>query len=138
MEKLGITKHGVDETVKPYYPTVILDGHASQMGEDFLEYVTNDATWWIALLGAPYVTSIYQFDDDKRQNETFKMELCATESRLTTKKRVHGLTGDILPEEIVMVVKAAIERSFMVWEYAHKTLAKRGWYLFNRACLDYP
>jgi hypothetical protein len=43
MDKAGITQRGVDEEGKPYCPAAIIDGHISQMGEDFVRYINFEA-----------------------------------------------------------------------------------------------
>ena len=75
MDDLGISQRGVNEDGTEYLPFVIIDGHPSRMGEDFLRYVNDEAHLWKILLGAPYGTGKWQFHDDKRQNGMFKMQL---------------------------------------------------------------
>ena len=105
MDGKGITQRGVDEKGKQFYPCVVIDGHISRMGEDYLRYVNDPDHLWMPRLGAPYGTSIWQYHDDTRMNGTFKMKLHAAKSWWIMKKRKHGLPAEILPEEVVVVVR---------------------------------
>ena len=131
MDELNITSCGVNEDGTLYFPLVVIDGHASRMGEAFLEYVNDESHRWLAMLGAPYGTDIWQFHDDKRQNGCFKTELSDAKSRFTLKKRVHGLKAEILPVEIVIPLREAIMNSFMRTDFGKSALAVRGCYPFN-------
>ena len=102
MDDLGITKRGVDEDVKAYYPYILLDGHISRIGEEFLRYVNDPPTRWGTGLGAPYGTSVYQFHDDERENGTLKKAMAKAKSAFFAKKRMKGLPAVLLPVEIVM------------------------------------
>lgn len=87
MDEKGISKREYDSNGKLVkYPVVILDGHVSRMGEDFLVYINEDGTFWGCVLGAPYGTHIYQFHDDPRQNGRFKCELARSKSELFIRK----------------------------------------------------
>jgi hypothetical protein len=113
MDELGITQHGVDEYGKTYRPAAVVDRHISRMGEDFLHYVNEAATHWEVNLGASYGTEYWQSHNDRRQNGAFKSELASSKSRFYMKKRLAGLPTEILPCEIVIVVRDAIMNSFM-------------------------
>jgi hypothetical protein len=52
------------------------------------------------------------------------------------KKRVHGMDAELLPVEIVIVLRDAIMNSFMVEDFSISTLVHRGWNPYNRATLD--
>lgn len=52
------------------------------------------------------------------------------------KKRTHGLPAELLPVEVVIVLRTAVMNSFMNIEHAQKALLYRGWWPFNRATLD--
>ena len=139
MDEKGISKREYDSNGKLVkYPVVILDGHVSRMGEDYLVYINEDKTYWGCVLGAPYGTAIYQFHDDKRQNGRFKCELAKSKTQLFLKKRLHDLDPEVLPEEIVIILRPAIEKSFANISYAKSALAIRGLYPYNRNYLDDP
>jgi hypothetical protein len=88
------------------------------MGEDFLRYVNEAATHWEVNLGASYGTEYWQLHNDRRQNGAFKSELASSKSRFYMKKRLAGLPAEILPCEIVIVVRDAIMNSFMNIQYS--------------------
>jgi hypothetical protein len=48
------------------------------------------------------------------------------------KKRLHSLPIMVRPNEIVIVVKAAVEQSFMNVKNTLFALSQRGWYPYNR------
>jgi hypothetical protein len=57
MNKLGITKCGLIKHGMPITPLVILDSHPSQMDSEFLTYINEVSSKWMAVPGAPYGTS---------------------------------------------------------------------------------
>jgi hypothetical protein len=136
MDELGITQRGVDECGNTYHPAAVVGGHISRMGEDFLRYVKEAATHWEVNLGALYGTEYWQLHDDRRQNGAFKSELASSKSRFYMKKRLAGLPAEILPSEIVIVVRDAIRNSFMNIQYSQAALLHRGWNPFNRNSMD--
>ena len=138
MDEKKITERGVDDDRNPYFPAAIVDGHVSRMGVDFLIYVCEDKNAWMCMLGAPYGTDIWQPHDDKRLNGTFKCQLSAERSKFSLKKRVHKLDPDLRVDEIVVVLKPVIERTYMNGRYAKGAIAHRGFNPFNRNPLDHP
>jgi hypothetical protein len=108
------------------------------MGEDFLRYINDSHTRWVVNLGASYGTEYWQLHDDKRQNGLFKSELAKSKSRFYMRKRLVGLPPEILPCEIVLVVRDAIMNSFMNVQHSQSALQHRGWNPFNRNSLDCP
>ena len=54
------------------------------------------------------------------------------------KKRLHSLPIMVRPDEIVIVVKAAVEQSFMNVKNTLSALSQRGWYPYNRRPLMDP
>lgn len=85
LDEAGLTERGVDEDGNPYYPALILDGHASRMTVPFLKHVTADETRWRAMLVCPYGTSKTQFHDHEKQNATFKCALSKEKRKLIGK-----------------------------------------------------
>ena len=53
-------------------------------------------------------------------------------------KRAHGLPAELLPQEVVVVLRAVIMKSFMNTAYAEAALARMGQNPYNRAPLDHP
>ncbi len=117
-------------------PAAVVDGHISCMGEDFLRYVNEAATHWEVNLGASYGTEYWQLHNDRRQNGVFKSELASSKSRFYMKKRLAGLPAEILPCEILIVVRDAIMNSFMNIQYSQAALLHRGWNPFNCNSMD--
>ena len=138
MDKLGITKRGFNENGSPVTPLVILDGHPSRMDSEFLTYINEITSKWTAVLGAPYGTSKWQLHDDEAQNGSFKIALANAKKKMYLKKRVNGLPIAIKPQEIVLVVKDAVDLSFMSIDNTLSACCKRGMYPFNRNPLDDP
>ena len=54
------------------------------------------------------------------------------------KKRAHGLPAELFPQEIVIVLRTEIIKSFLDVVFAQAALARRGWNPYNRATLDDP
>jgi hypothetical protein len=136
MDEAGITQRGVDKNGNQYVPAAVFDGHISRMGEDFLRYINKEGSLWEANIGASYGTEYWQLHDDKRQNGAFKSELLLSKSKFYLKKRLAGLPAEILPCEIVLVVRDAIMNSFINLQYSQSALLHRGWNPYNRNTLD--
>ena len=138
MDKLGITKRGTDENGKPFCPCMIIDGHPSRMNADFLTYINEETPRHVVVVGCPYGTSKWQLHDDKAQNGTFKTMLRIAKKNMYEKKRLAGLPIKIRNDEIVLVVKEAVEKSFMNVKNTLSALSRRGMYPFNRNILMDP
>jgi hypothetical protein len=83
-----------------------------------------------------YGTKYWQLHNDKRQNGAFKSELLLSKSKFYMKKRLVGLSAEILECNIALVVWDAIMKSFMNLQYSQSALLHRGWNLYNRNLLD--
>ena len=138
MDKNGITKRGSDENGVDYMPAMIFDGHGSRLDLEFVSYVTDKSHQWQCMFGVPYGTSVWQLHDDKRQNGSFKMALSRAKSSFYRKKILHGLPPEVLPCEIVVIAREAINGSFMIQDHAKKALCHRGMNPFNRNTLTHP
>jgi hypothetical protein len=136
MDEAGITQHGVDENGNMYHPAAVIYGRISRMSKDFLRYINDKETNWEVNLGTPYGTEYWQLHDDKRQNGEFKSELALSKSRFYKKKWLAGLDPEILPCEIVIVIRDAIMKSFMNSQYSTAALLHRGWNPNNGNSLD--
>ena len=138
MNDMGKVGRGVDENGKKFYPMSILDGHHSRMGEKYLVYVNNEPTRWYPYIGAPYGTGHWQFHDDQRQNGAFKMALSEAKEKWFKLKQRHGFEPEVLPTEVLTVLREPIDQSFNNMSHARHALAIRGLNPFNRNCLDHP
>ncbi len=126
MDEAGITQRGVDENGNTYHAAAVIDSHISRMGKDFLRYVNDEETNWEVNLGAPYGTEYWQLHDNKKQNGAFNSVFALLKSRFYKKKWMAGLDPEILPCEIVIVVRDAIMKSFMNSQYSTAALLHRG------------
>ena len=54
------------------------------------------------------------------------------------KKRVHGLPAELVPQEVVIVLRTATIKLFLDILYDQAVLARRCWNPFNRVTLDDP
>ncbi len=86
MDELGITQRGVDKNGITYRPAAVVNGHISQMGEEFLWYVNDTYSCWEVNLGALYGTEHWQLHDGRKQNGAFKSQLAASKLNFYTKK----------------------------------------------------
>lgn len=95
LDELGVTERG-----EGVWPCFIIDGHISRMSEEFLSYTTAPETKCEAGLGTVYGSLKWQPHDDERMNGGFENGMVEAKSRLTRKKRLHGLKppglGDLL------------------------------------------
>jgi len=64
---------------------IICDGHDSRLQPTFIEYIDNEKTKWLVLLGVPYGTSYWQVADSSEQNDMFNMNW--------VKKKIDHLQG---------------------------------------------
>jgi hypothetical protein len=96
------------------------------MGKDFLRYINKENTHWEANLGTLYGTEYWQLDNNKQQNRMFKSELVLTMSKFYMKKRLVGLSPEILACKIVLVVQNAILNLFMNIQHSQSALLHRG------------
>ena len=138
MDRLGISKRGVDDDGTKFYPPIIVDGHISRMGLPFLKYVNDDKHRWGAGLCCPYGTSKTQFHDNEKQNAGFKCALVKAKRLRCRQKREHGLPADLEPEEIPIIVKAASDATYAIRDFATRTFSELGMLPFTRAVLDDP
>ena len=106
LDKFGLTIRDLDRGI---WPMMFIDGHISRMGLTFLQYVNDDETKWMAVLGCCYGTGKWQFHDHPLMNGTFKSALYKSKVARVLKKRVNNMTGDIEREEIGILVGEAAE-----------------------------
>ena len=70
LDEMNIIPRSKEKTVKQF---VLLDGHCSQLEMPFLRYFNNPEDQWIAYIGVPYGTVLWQVGDSKEQNGSFNM-----------------------------------------------------------------
>ena len=101
-------------------------------------YINDLATHWCSGLGALYGTRIYQFHDNKRMNGNLETALSHAKNALFVKNRVHGLPAELLPQEVVIVLRTAIIKLFLDVICVQARIARRGWNQYNQATWDDP
>ena len=138
LDKEGIGQRGTDEDGVDYEPFFTIDGHGSRMGKSFLSYICDPSTKWTVAVGCPYGTSKYQAGDHKLQNGLFKSSLYDIRRQRTIQKRARGLSEDMEAHEVVIIVKLALERSFLRRHPTTRALTETGMNPLNRAPLDDP
>ena len=114
-------------------PYLMLDGHGSRMGLLFLRYINNPAHLWIACIGVPYGTSLWQVGDSAEQNGTYKGGLTTMKKKIIahkTKLMMPRLTIEVT--EIMILVNYAWSVSFAKIPSNKKAIAERGWNPLNR------
>ena len=76
---VNIFKH-----IDKYYPFdrsdgvsrfVLLDGHSTRFSELVLKYFNTPATKWVACIGVPYNTKLWQLGDSEEINGSFALEV---------------------------------------------------------------
>jgi len=135
LDEYKLTKRDLSESL---YPMLIVDGHGSRLGLQFLSYINELSTKWMVVLGAPCATNLWQVHDDERMNLVFKTESAREKHSRILQKRVAGLAGDIAKEEIVIIVARAVARSFFNEANARHAISDCGWNPPNRNRLLHP
>jgi hypothetical protein len=138
MDELGVVSRGVNEDGTEFYPVIILDGHISRMGLEFLKYINDKAHRWRGMLVCPYGTSKTQFHDHEKENATFKCRLFEAKRLRVRKRREHGLPADLTVDEVPIIVKEASDASYANIDFAQETFRLLGYLPFTRAVLDDP
>ena len=99
-----------DASVKPF---ILLDGHRSRLELPFLKYVNTPEDNWIACIGVPYGTALWQVGDSKEQNGSFNMAMTKAKQRLLEDKDTLGLQNDgIIDTDLMPLINEAWEKSF--------------------------
>ena len=114
-------------------PFLMLDGHGSRYGIPFLRYINNDAHLWVACIGVPYGTSLWQVGDAAECNGTYKGGLTTMKKKIIahkTKLMMPRLTIEVT--EIIILVNYAWSVSFALAKSNKKAIAERGWSPLNR------
>jgi hypothetical protein len=78
MDKLELFDRSGDNT-----PFLLLDGHHSRLGLEFLEYIHSPEHFWRGCSGVPYATHVWQPNDSSELNSTFKIALAKLKRSLS-------------------------------------------------------
>jgi hypothetical protein len=92
-----IDRHGVHDRSDGHLPFLLLDGHHSRLGVQFLDYICNPLHRWVVCIGVPYGTHLWQVADSAELNGSFKIALTrqngsTLSTRIPTKQRSRQLT----------------------------------------------
>lgn len=112
-------------------PFLLLDGHHSRLGLEFLEYINNPNHLWRVCIGVPYGTHIWQPSDSSELNGTLKLELTKLKRELHQKYSEKPFGS----EDIMPLVRKAWGKSFALSHNIKKSIAERGWGPLNYVLL---
>ena len=73
LETLDVKNIYTNERAKGKTPFILLDGHGSRFGHDFLSYMTDKKHPWTICIGVPYGTASWQVGDSTEQNGMYKL-----------------------------------------------------------------
>ena len=116
-------------------PFILLDGHGSRLELPFLSYINDEKHPWVACIGVPYGTALWQVGDSSEQNGSYMMALGEYKEKLIAMKEKHELPLTISPHKIIPMVNHAWAHSFARCIQNKKAIADRGWNPLNRVLL---
>jgi hypothetical protein len=119
-------------------PFVLLDGHGSHFGLEFLCYINKNDTKWTVCLGVPYGTHLWQVGDSAEQNGAFKMALVKAKQQIINEKSKLHLPCKLERHDVVGLVHRAWNKSFARVDSNKKAIANRGWGPLTYNLLDHP
>ena len=120
-------------------PLILLDGHRSRLEMPFLKYVNTPKDHWVACIGVPYGTALWQVGDSKEQNGSFNMAITKAKQNLLELKDSIGLQNDgIIDTDLMPLINEAWEKSFARVDKNRNAIADRGWNPLNKALLLDP
>ena len=120
-------------------PLILFDGHRSQLELPFLKYVNTPQDHWIACIGVPYGTALWQVGDSKEQNGSFNMAITKAKQNLLELKDSMGLQNDgMVDTDLMPLINEAWEKSFARVDKNRNAIADRGWNPLNKALLLDP
>jgi hypothetical protein len=119
-------------------PFLLIDGHQSRFGLDFLRYIREPEHQWTVCLGVPYATHLWQVGDSSEQNGSFKMALKEAKRKILEHKFQFRLPLKILKTDVVPLVHQAFLKSFARKETNVKAASDRGWRYLNYRLLANP
>ena len=116
-------------------PFLLLDGHSSRLEMPFLQYINDPKDHWIACIGVPYGTALWQVGDSKEQNGSFNIALSKAKQKLLEKKELLGLPPSLTDTDMMPIINYAWNRSFARVDKNQQAITDRGWNPLNRALL---
>ena len=118
--------------VKPY---LLVDGHGSRFGLNFLSYINNPDHEWVVCIGTPYGTALWQVGDSKECNGSFNIAITKAKQNLLDEKSQQCVNAQLQTYDIIPLVNAAWKQSFARIEKNKNACADRGWNPLNRCLL---
>ena len=122
-----------EDNVKPF---ILLDGHGSRLEMPFLKYVNTPEDHWVACIGVPYGTALWQVGDSKEQNGSFNMAMTKAKQDLLALKDSLGLQNEgIVDTDLMPLINQAWDKSFARVEKNKNAISDRGWNPLNKCLL---
>ena len=119
-----------EANVKPF---ILLDGHRRRLEIPFLRYVNTPEDHWIACIGVPYGTVLWQVGDSKEQNGSFSMAMMKAKQELLALKDGLGLQNDgILDTNLMPLIIIAWNKIFARVDKNRNAIFNRGWNPLNK------
>ena len=110
LEKLGVY---LGERAQGKLPCLLLDGHGTRLELPFLAYVNDAEHQWVACIGVPYGTALWQVGDSTKQNGCYKMAVSSCKKQLMQKRQKLMMSDmTICPYEVMIIVNHAWAKSF--------------------------
>ena len=120
-------------------PLILLDGHRSRLEMPFLKYVNTPEDHWVAVIGVPYGTALWQVGDSKEQNGSFNMAITKAKQNLLEMKDSIGMqNAGMIDTDLMPLINEAWEKSFARVDKNRNAIADRGWNPLNKALLLDP
>ena len=133
VDDLGIYEDERKEGIKPF---LLLDGHQSRFGIEFLQYITDPNHPWKVCIGVPYGTALWQVGDSSQQNGRYKMTT-SEKKKLIMQGRIRQFISEleILPSDIIVIINSAWKKSFADIPGNKTAIVTRGWFPLNKNLL---
>jgi hypothetical protein len=117
-------------------PFLLLDGHHSRLDLPFIDYIHGNGHEWVACIGVPYGTHLWQVADSPQLNGSFKTELVKAKRQLFRYKQSLG-KSNFEPTDIIPLINRAWPASFGNVKNSAKAIAVRGWGPLNYCLLQH-
>lgn len=116
-------------------PFIVIDGHNSRFGLQFLQYINDPKHRWAVNIGVPYGTHLWQVGDAAELNGSYKIGLTRAKEELNKHRRARYQPLIFKPTDVMPLTNKAWRRSFGDTTKGVKALSKRGWNPCNRMLL---
>ena len=92
---------------------LLVNGHGSRLGLDFLEYINNPAHLWTVCIGVPYGATWWQVGDSKEQNGSYNIAMTKAKEELLEEKYQMSMQPDLQTYNIIPLVNKAWAKFFL-------------------------